>query len=86
MRRYFGRRAVPEESYYQTILCNSGLQIDRHNRRFEVWEGGAHPQWLTSAHLEEMFASGCHFARKFRPDEPVLDQIDEALGIQTSAR
>src|SRR5438270_1475024 len=31
VRSYFGRRAVPEESYYQTILCNSGLQIDRHN-------------------------------------------------------
>jgi len=86
VKRYFARRAIPEESYYQTILCNSGLRIDRHNRRFERWEGGAHPQWLTSADFDEMLASGCHFARKFRPDEPVLDQIDEALGITGKLR
>lgn len=83
VRRHFRRRAVPEECYYQTILCNSGLQIDRHNRRFERWEGGAHPQWLTSADLDKMLGSGCHFARKFRPAEPVLDQLDEALGIKS---
>lgn len=83
VRRHFRRRAVPEESYYQTILCNSDLRIDRHNRRFERWEGGAHPQWLISADLENMLQSGCHFARKFRPAEPVLDQLDEALGIKS---
>ena len=82
LRRHFARRAVPEESYYQSVLVNANLKIDRHNRRFEDWNGGgAHPQWLTSTELEAMFASGCHFARKFRPDDPVLDQIDEALGI-----
>lgn len=82
LRRHFARRAVPEESYYQSVLVNAGLKIDRHNRRFEEWNGGgAHPQWLTSADLDAMFASGCHFARKFLPDDPVLDTIDEALGI-----
>lgn len=82
LRRHLARRAVPEETYYQSVLVNAGLTIDRHNRRFEEWNGGgAHPQWLTSAELDAMLASGCHFARKFRPDEPVLDQIDEALGI-----
>jgi hypothetical protein len=82
LRRHFARRSVPEESYYQSVLVNAGLKIDRHNRRFEEWNGGgSHPQWLTSAELDAMFASGCHFARKFRPDDPVLDRIDEALGI-----
>jgi hypothetical protein len=83
VRKHFIRRAVAEESYYQTILCNSGLVIDRHNRRYERWNGGgAHPQWLTSADLNDMLRSGCHFARKFKADDPVLDQIDEALGIR----
>lgn len=82
LRRHFARRAVPEESYYQSVLVNAGLKIDRHNQRFEDWKGGgAHPQWLTSVDLDAMFASGCHFARKFQPDDPVLDRIDEALGI-----
>ena len=64
------------------MLVNAALKIDRRNRRFEEWNGGgAHPQWLTSSELDTMFASGRHFARKFRPDDPVLDQIDEALGI-----
>jgi hypothetical protein len=83
VRLYFSRRAIPEESYYQTVLCNSDLRIDRHNRRFERWEGGAHPRWLTSPDLDRMLGSPCHFARKFHPDEPVLDQIDEALGIKS---
>jgi hypothetical protein len=85
LRRHFRRRAVPEESYYQSVLCNADVIINRHNKRFERWNGGgAHPQWLTSSELDEMLASGCHFARKFLPNDPVLDQLDEALGIAPS--
>jgi hypothetical protein len=86
LRRHYKRRTIPEESYYQTVLCNSGLEIDRHNRRFEKWKGGgAHPQWLGSADLDEMLASGCHFARKFKPNDPALDQIDEILFTKAKA-
>lgn len=80
LRRHYRRRAVPEESYYQTVLCNSGLRIDRHTRRFERWNGGgAHPQWLGVDDLEMVLASDCHFARKFEADDPVLDELDDYL-------
>lgn len=86
LRRHYRRRAIAEETYYQTVICNSDLVIDRHTRRFEKWNGGgAHPQWLGSAELDEMIASGCHFARKFKPDDPVLDQIDEIILGKTIA-
>lgn len=81
LQRHLRRRAVPEECYYATVLGNRPeLSVSRDNRRFARWNGGgAHPQLLTADDLDAMFASGAHFARKFRHDDPVLDRIDEVL-------
>lgn len=79
--RHLTRRVFPEECYYQTVLCNSPrLTICRDNRRFAVWNGGgAHPMMLGEAELPPILASGAHFARKFAPGAPVLDDLDRTL-------
>lgn len=80
LERYLKRRTFPEETYYQTVLCNSpGLIICRDNRRYASWRGGAHPITLTEAEVPAILASGAHFARKFAPNSPVLDALDRAL-------
>lgn len=81
LQRHLHRRAIPEECYYQTVLCNEpGLTLDRDNRRYAQWNGGgAHPQQLGIADLPAIMASNAHFARKFDHDDPVLDRIDAVL-------
>ena len=81
LERHLKRRAFPEETYYQTVLCSSrGLTICRDNRRFAVWNGGgAHPMTLTDAEVPAILASGAHFARKFAPNSPALDALDHVL-------
>lgn len=80
LERHLKRRTFPEETYYQTILCNSpGLTICRDNRRFASWRGGAHPITLTDADVPAILTSGAHFARKFAPNSPALDALDRAL-------
>ncbi|HET9629293.1 MAG TPA: beta-1,6-N-acetylglucosaminyltransferase [Novosphingobium sp.] len=82
LRRYLSTRAVPDECYYQTVLCNRPeLTAGRDSRRYTRWNGGgAHPAQLTLADLDPAFASGAWFARKFAPDDPALDRVDEVLG------
>ena len=81
LERHLKRRAFPEETYYQTVLCSSrGLTICRDNKRFAVWNGGgAHPMTLTQAEVPAILASGAHFARKFAPNSPALDALDHVL-------
>lgn len=81
LQRYLKRRAFPEETYYQTVLCSTAsLTICRDNKRFARWNGGgAHPKTLTEADVPIALASGAHFARKFAPNSPALDELDNAL-------
>lgn len=81
VQKHLRMRAIPEECYYQTVLCNEpGLRLVRDNRRYAQWNGGgAHPQLLTEADLPAIRASNAHFARKFAHGEPVLDRIDALL-------
>ncbi|WP_288938037.1 beta-1,6-N-acetylglucosaminyltransferase [uncultured Sphingomonas sp.] len=81
LQRHLRWRAFPEESYYQTVLCNTpGLVLNRNNKRFTEWNGGgAHPMTLGPAEVPTMLASGMHFARKFDDDSAALDLIDHAL-------
>ena len=45
--------------------------------------GIAFPQrWLTEQDLEEMKSSRLWFARKFHPDDAVLDRLDSTLDHQ----
>lgn len=81
LRSHLRRRAVPDECYVQTVLRNEQeLRICKDTKRFVEWRGGgAHPQILALEDLPRMLASGAHFARKFAPDSPVLDDIDRIL-------
>jgi hypothetical protein len=82
LQRYYRSRVVPDESYFQTVLCNDP-NLTRDNRTFRwVRWGGAHPIDLGEADLPDIFASGAHFCRKFQPDAPVLDEIDGYLQLE----
>jgi hypothetical protein len=73
---------VPDESYCQTILCNSHLKISQNNWRYIDWSpGGLHPKTLLTEDLTTLRCSTAHFARKFDPDvdEGVLDALDELI-------
>lgn len=83
LQRWLSRRVVPDESYFQTVICNSpGLNRVGRTFRFVEWNGGgAHPKVLEIDDLDEMRSSGDHFARKFEEDSPILDRIDHYLGL-----
>lgn len=87
LRRYLKRRTQPDEIYYQTVLMNDpSLSISIDNKRFAEWNGGgAHPMTLTSDEVPRALASGAFFARKFAPDDPILDTIDAALARPATA-
>lgn len=81
LQRHLWSRTQTDETYFQTLLMNEpDLTICLDNRRFAEWNGGgAHPMLLGEAQLEQMFASGAFFARKFAEGAPVLDRIDARL-------
>jgi hypothetical protein len=88
LREYYSNREVPDESYYQTIVCNQpGVKICNDNRRYANWmAGGSHPKFLGVEDLPALEASTCHFARKFNEkSEPALDELDRKLGLGLSS-
>lgn len=75
------RTLIPEESYFQTLVSAAGLPVLEADISFTRWNtaaGTAHPWTLGVDELEEAFASGSPFARKF-DDTRVLDLIDERV-------
>ncbi|HKP20230.1 MAG TPA: beta-1,6-N-acetylglucosaminyltransferase [Thermoleophilaceae bacterium] len=79
--RFFRRSAVPDESFFQTLLMNSPLAgtLVNDDLRYVDWsEGGPSPRVLTSYDLERMVRSSALFARKFDPrvDAAVIDALD----------
>ncbi len=82
LRRHLRWRTSPDECYYHTVLGNMPqLRISKATRRFAKWEGGpgAHPWNLGLSDLEAIISAKAHFARKFAPGSPVLDEIDRML-------
>ena len=78
--RYYSHTRVPTESYPHTVLRNDpSLRNLAGMVHYAQWVDTPHPKWLTSDDLDAMLASGFWFARKFRPDEPVLDELDRLL-------
>lgn len=75
-------RPCPEETYFQSILGNSGLKLSQQTFRYVDWsEGGDHPKSLDVSDVPAIEASGAHFARKFSPDSPALDLLDAGFAI-----
>lgn len=83
LRQYYSDREVPDESYYQTIVCNMpGVKICNDNKRYAEWRaGGSHPKFLGVEDLSNIEKSSAHFARKFREGaETALDELDRKIG------
>ena len=86
--RYCEDRPCVDEMFFHTIFGNlKGLRkpsvssIPNTFRCIDWTAGGRHPKELGIEDLPAIMASGAHFARKFAPENPVLDAIDESLGI-----
>jgi len=77
--KHYLHRAVPEESFYHTILCNAGLRICGDNLRYADWSGGGrHPRLLTRESIPAFAATNAHFARKLPFDPALFAEIDRA--------
>jgi hypothetical protein len=83
LRRFYRRRFVPDEGYYQPILLNEpGLRFENNNRRYSKWAGSGdqcHPETLTISDVDRVATSGCHFARKFPFDLELYRAMDQAI-------
>jgi hypothetical protein len=76
-------RHCPDETYFQTIVCNAPqFKVSRNNYRYVDWSAHKpHPKELQTVDLPSILESSSHFARKFVPGNPVLNQLDDVLGI-----
>jgi Core-2/I-Branching enzyme len=87
LRRHLRFRYVADECYYQTVLGNvPDLKISKATRRFADWShsaggphGGTSPRVLDLDDLPAIVSSKSHFARKFAPESPILDELDKML-------
>lgn len=81
LQAYYRSRVVPDESYFQTVLCNNhSLSWSNMTYRYANWHG-AHPIDLTEDNFFAIVESGAHFSRKFDEGDPVLDKLDAFLSI-----
>jgi hypothetical protein len=82
LRRHLRLRTSPDECYYHTVIANApNLKLSTGTSRFCNWTGGkeGHPRDLGLDDLPAIISSNAHFARKFTPGSPVLDEIDKIL-------
>lgn len=88
--RFYRRRFVPDEGYYQPVLLNTpGLRFENNNRRYTIWDGSSdqsHPATLTASDVDAIASSGSHFARKFPFDLKLYTAMDEAIARQDGLR
>ncbi len=88
--KYFSTVIVPDESFFQTLLFNSGEpfidNVTNGNLTFTAWEPPYnHPNTLTIGDFDTLRASELLFARKFdeQIDSHILNRIDsEILGVE----
>ena len=71
----------PEESYCQTVLCNSNLKISSNHWRYIDWSQGWAPRTLLLEDFDRLEKCTAHFARKFDADKDssVLDALDKLI-------
>jgi hypothetical protein len=67
VRTHFRRVLIPDEFYFQTLLCNAGIRRGRSNHWISRFED-AHPRRIGLDDLDEVSSSGRFFARKFGDD------------------
>jgi hypothetical protein len=82
--RYYENTSLPDESYIQTVLVNSGLfKFCNDNKRYIDWNGAryGHPQILTTNNYSAIVKTDTYFARKFDMalDSKILDLLDATI-------
>ncbi|XP_059664527.1 beta-glucuronosyltransferase GlcAT14A-like [Cornus florida] len=83
---YYTNFVSAPEGYFQTVICNApqfASTAINHDMHYIAWDypPKQHPRTLSLNDSSKMVASGAAFARKFKQDDPVLDEIDgELLG------
>ncbi|MEB3310435.1 MAG: N-acetylglucosaminyltransferase [Snowella sp.] len=79
--KYYEKTELPEESFVQTVLVNSGLfNFYNHHQIYDDYKMGSvngHPKTLTLEDYPKLIQSDCFFARKFEANSSVLDLLDE---------
>ncbi|MDP9175513.1 MAG: hypothetical protein M3O30_16855 [Planctomycetota bacterium] len=83
LKKHYRTTPCSDEFYIHSLACNQpGLRVSSDNKRYiDFRPGKPHPQTLRIDDIPAMVASGAHFARKFEQDDPVLDRLDEIIGI-----
>ncbi|KAL8144993.1 beta-glucuronosyltransferase GlcAT14B-like [Apium graveolens] len=81
---YYTNFVSSPEGYFQTVICNAPEYVPtvlNHDMHYISWDSPPqqHPQVLSINDSRSMIESGAAFARKFKQDDPVLDQIDREL-------
>ncbi|KAK4420367.1 Beta-glucuronosyltransferase GlcAT14A [Sesamum alatum] len=81
---YYSNFVSSPEGYFQTVICNAPEFVPtvvNHDIHYISWDfpPKQHPHTLSVNDTAKMIASGAAFARKFKQDTPVLDQIDREL-------
>lgn len=81
LHEHYGKRIIPEESFYHTLLANSpGFKVSPDNKRYTDWRGCyAHPRTLGRDDFPRLLSSTHHFARKFAFDPETLRNLDEEV-------
>jgi hypothetical protein len=82
--RFFKTCFVPDEMFFQTLLCNSHLrdEIINDNMRYIDWSAmGKHPKVIIKDDFSQLRSSSKLFARKFDTsiDSQILDMIDQEM-------
>ncbi|KAJ4786917.1 hypothetical protein LUZ62_038163 [Rhynchospora pubera] len=81
---YYANFLSSPEGYFHTVVCNSKEFQNttvNHDLHFISWDNPPkqHPHHLTVSDFSRLVTSNAPFARKFRSNDPVLDQIDSDL-------
>ena len=81
---YFNNAILPQEVYFQSVICNSPQFKNttvNSDLRYMIWDNPPkmEPLFLNTSDYEKMVQSGAAFARKFHNDNPALDVIDKMI-------
>ena len=86
LQKYYQKRVIPDESYFQTIICNDpDIVYEDRTFRYASWHG-AHPVDLKLKDLHDIMDSRAHFSRKFGPDTAIRDAIDRDLCVAVNTK
>lgn len=82
--RHLRNRHCPDETYFQTVVCNAPhFKVSNNNFRYIDWSSQhPHPKELQNDDLPSIAGASAHFARKFAAESPVLSRLDDLLGIE----